>query len=151
MILVPARTGSDSISQRIGGLGQRFAEFVPGQDRGQIKAKAVHMHLLDPVMQAVDDHSADDGMVGIEGIAGAADSWRRDRPCVFQDVVGPVFQAPEAQGRTLFVAFGGVVEDHVQDDLDPGPVQGLDHIPEFIQRSQGVRAGAVTAVGCEEA
>ena len=29
------------------------------------------------------------------------------------------------------VAFAGVVEDHVEDDLDAGLVEGLDHVPEL--------------------
>ncbi len=44
-----------------------------------------------------------------------------------QPVVGGVVDAPEAQGRPQLAALGGVVEHHVEDDLDPGRVQRLDH------------------------
>jgi hypothetical protein len=43
-----------------------------------------------------------------------------------------------------------VIEDHVQDYLDPCSVQTLDHIAEFIDGAQGILAGAVSLVGSEE-
>ena len=61
MSLVPANNGSDSMSQRTGGEAMRMPVRVAGEDRGQVEAKAVHMHLADPVTKAVHDQPpADD-------------------------------------------------------------------------------------------
>ena len=48
------------------------------------------------------------------------------------------------------VALGGVVVDHVEDDLDAGAVQRLDHVPELVQNPECVGAGTVSRVGREE-
>ena len=36
------------------------------------------------------------------------------------------------------VPLRGMIEDYIQDHFDPGPVQGLDQIPEFVQHCQWV-------------
>ncbi len=46
---------------------------------------------------------------------------------VDQPVVGVVVDAAHREGRTEVVALGGVVVDDVEDHLDPGGVQRLDH------------------------
>ncbi len=38
----------------------------------------------------------------------------------------------EAQRRPVLVAFGRVVEHDVENDLDPRPVQRLDHVAKFV-------------------
>ena len=48
------------------------------------------------------------------------------------------------------VPLRGMIEDHVQDHFDPGPVQGLDQIPEFVQHCQWVFPGAIPLVGSKE-
>ena len=93
------------------------------------------MHFLDPVAEAVHDHPPDDGMIriqrvpaaGVIGIAGAV---------LLEDVIGGVVESAEAKCRPVVVAFRSVVEDDVEDDLDAGPVQRLDHVPKFIDRAQ---------------
>ena len=45
------------------------------------------------------------------------------------------------------VPLRGMIEDHVQDDFDAGPVQGLDQIPEFVQHCQRVLSGNHTPGG----
>ena len=35
------------------------------------------------------------------------------------------------------IAFGGVVEDDVEDDFDAGAVEGLDHVAEFVDGAEG--------------
>ena len=46
---------------------------------------------------------------------------------------------------------GRVVEDHVQDDADAGPVQGLDHVAELPEVGSAARRRCSTRVGAEEA
>ena len=48
------------------------------------------------------------------------------------------------------VAFGGVVEDDVEDDLDAGAVQRLDHVAELVDRPERILARAVRLVRREE-
>jgi hypothetical protein len=36
------------------------------------------------------------------------------------------------------VRFGGVVVHDVQDHLDPGAVQGLDHVPKLVDRAERI-------------
>jgi hypothetical protein len=104
------------------------------------------VHLGYPVAQAVEDHAAHDGVAGIQRIASAGVVgiigfiW-------LEHVVAVVIQPTVAEGGAILVAFSGVVEDHVQDHLDAGAVQGFDHVAELIQRAERVLAGAVGAVG----
>ena len=48
------------------------------------------------------------------------------------------------------VAFGGVVEHHVEDDLDARPVQRLDHVAKLVDRAERILARAVRLVRREE-
>jgi hypothetical protein len=64
-----------------------------------------------------------------------------------QPVPGEVVEPAEAQRRPEVVAFGGVVVDHVDDDLDPGEMQRPHHRLELVDRVVG---GGVLVVRCEE-
>ena len=59
------------MSQSTGGFGSRLAGLVARQDRREIEAEAVDMHLGHPVAQAVLDQPAHDRLVGIERVAAA--------------------------------------------------------------------------------
>ena len=59
-----------------------------------------------------------------------------------EPVVGEVVQPSEGQGRPHVVALGGVVVDDVEDHLDIGLVEGLDHPLELLDL---LAAGAVGA------
>ena len=50
-----------------------FIEF-PRQGAGEVEAEAVHMHVGNPIAQAVHDQLQDPRMAHIEGIAAAGDS-----------------------------------------------------------------------------
>ena len=77
-------------------VGHRMARRIARQDRREVEAEAVHVHLLDPVAQAVDDHAADDRMVGVERVA-AAGVVGIPRPVALEDVVGRVVEPAEAR------------------------------------------------------
>ena len=89
-----------------------MTRLVPGQDRGQIKAEAVHVHLLDPVMQAVQDQTPDHGVVGVQRVAGAAVVGVASR-VTFQHIIGAVLQASKTQRWAQMVTFGRVIVDYV--------------------------------------
>ena len=50
----------------------------------------------------------------------------------------------------MLVALGGVVEHHVENDLDARPVQRLDHVAKFVDRAERILPRAVRLVRREE-
>jgi D-lyxose ketol-isomerase len=48
-------------------------------------------------------------------------------------VIEAVIKAFEADGRPLVVAFVGMVEDDVEDDLYTGSMERFDHIAELVE------------------
>ena len=95
-----------------------------GQDGGEIEPEAVYVHHLHPITQTVYDHAPDDGMIGVERVAGAGVVGVA-RLVGFEDVVRAVVHAAETQCGPLMVAFSGVVEHHAENDLDPRPCSAL--------------------------
>ena len=106
------------------------------------------MHLLDPVAEAVHDHAADDGVIGVERVARAAVIGVA-RAVLLQDVVGAVVQSAKAERRSAMVAFRGVVEDDIENDLDAGPMQRLDHVAKLVHRAERILARAVGLCGAK--
>ena len=88
-------------------------------------------------------------MIGVERVAGAAVIGVA-RAIFLKDVVGAVVQTTETQRRPGVVAFGGVVEDHVENDLDARPMQRLDHVAELVNGTQRILARAVALVRRKE-
>ena len=99
--------------------------------------------------EAIEDHLADDRMIPIERVA-AAGVVAVMLAAVFEHVVDAVFQALEAQRRPLLVAFGRVVEDDVEDDLDVGGVQRADHFLELADLAPRRAPHGVAAVRREQ-
>ncbi len=124
---------------------------LAGQGGRQVEAEAVHVHLGHPVPQAVHDHLEHvrgpheqrvPGAGGVEVVRGRV---------VHEPVVRGVVQAPEGEGRAQVVALGGVVVDHVEDDLDARLVQGPDRRLELQDLLAPVAPGRVRVVRGEEA
>ena len=69
-------------------------------------------------------------MAGIEGIAGAG-VVRVARAVSLKDVVRGVIDSPEAQVRPTVIALCCMVEHDIENDLDAGPVQRLNHVAEW--------------------
>ena len=122
---------------------------IARQDGGEIEPETIHVHFLHPVAKAVHDHAADNGMIGVEGIPGTAEIGVPGA-IVVEDVVGAVVDPAKAQRRAVMVAFGGVIEHHVENDLDSRPVQRLDHVAKFVHRTQGILTRAVRLVRRKE-
>ncbi len=101
------------------------------QRRGEVEAEAVDVHLRDPVAQAVHDHLQHARMQHVQRVAAAGVVHVVARIVVHQAVVRSVVDAAETQRRAEVTAFGGVVVDDVEDHLDAGRVQRLDHRLEF--------------------
>jgi hypothetical protein len=43
-----------------------------------------------------------------------------------------------------------MVVDDIEDDLDPGAMQRLDHVAKFVERAERIRSGAVPAMRREK-
>ena len=82
----------------------------------------------------------DDRVVAVDRVAAAGVVHVVLLVVRLQVVVDAVVEAPEADRRALVVALAGVVEDDVEDDLDAGRVQRLDHVAELADVAALVRA-----------
>jgi hypothetical protein len=72
-----------------------------------------------------------------------------DEPAVLtQPVPGPAVETLHGEDRACPSPFGGVVEDHVEDDLEPGGVELVDHGGELGDLTTVV-AGGIAAMGGE--
>ena len=103
-------------------VGYRFAILIAREHRGQVETEAVDMHFAHPVAQAIQDHAAHDGVVGIQGIACAGEIVIIMAVVLFEQVVSAVFDAFEGKGGPFFIPFASMIEDDVEDDLNARPV-----------------------------
>ena len=90
------------------------------------------MHFHHPPAQHVHNQLTGNGMVAVAGVAAARIVEIGLGPGVKQVVNGVVYAA-EAGAVAVLPTLGGMVEDHVQIDFNASPVEGLDHVPEFMQ------------------
>mmetsp|Transcript_11111 Transcript_11111/g.31073 ORF Transcript_11111/g.31073 Transcript_11111/m.31073 type:complete len:204 (+) Transcript_11111:1233-1844(+) len=108
-----------------------------GHDRGEVEPEPVDVVLGDPVLEAVHDELPHHGVVAVERVAAAGVvvklALRSDH------VVSAVVEAAEREREAALVTLGGVVEHHVEDDLDAVPVALLDQGLElFVRRPAAV-------------
>ena len=81
-----------------------LARSIARENRGEIESEPVYVHLADPMAEAIEDHAADYGMIGIKGIPRAA-VIRVARAVRLKNVVGGVVQSAEAQRRSAVAPF----------------------------------------------
>jgi hypothetical protein len=93
------------------------------QDGAEIEAEAVDMHLPHPVAQAVRHHLDDAGIGQVDCVAGAGVVDVIARLVRHQPIIAGIVDALEGQGRAKLVAFGGVIIDDIEDDLEPAGMQ----------------------------
>ena len=125
------------------------AVLVAPEYGGQIEPEPVHPVGGDPVAQAVHNHLVDHGVVAVEGVAAAAEVVVP--PVRGEQVVDVVVKALEGEEGPLLIALGGVVEHHVQIDLDPPAVAVPDEVFQLVALPVILGAGGVAGVGGEEA
>jgi hypothetical protein len=118
-------------------------------NRGEIETEAVNVHFLHPIAEAVEDHPPDNRMIGVERVSSPAVVGVA-RAIFFEDVVSDVVNPPEAQRRSALVAFGGMVEDDVENGLNSRPVQFLDHVAKLIHWTERMLPPAVGLMRREE-
>ena len=104
---------------------------APAERGRQVEAEAVDVHLLHPVAQRVHHQAQRLGAVDVERVAAAGVVHIQSR-ILAKAIVGGVVDAPQGQRGAVVVALGGVVEDHVEDHLEAGGVQGAHHRLELV-------------------
>src|SRR5207247_9374969 len=107
-----------------GRVGQDLTRRSAREDGRKVEAEAVHMHLLEPIAQAVHDQPPNNRMVGIEGVSSAAEIGVA-RAVGFEDVIDRVVESAQAQGGAAFVSFGGMVKHNIEVYLNACTVQGF--------------------------
>ena len=68
MSFVPASSGVRLDVPEHGRRRHGVAGRIAREDRGEIEPEAVNMHLADPIAQAIDNHPANNGMIGVERV-----------------------------------------------------------------------------------
>ena len=97
----------------------------PGERGRQIETEAVDPHLVDPVAERIHDHAQDMTVAQLERVAAAREVVVVPLLAFHEVVVRAVVDAAERERRAELAAFGGVVVDHIEDDLDAGVVHDL--------------------------
>ena len=129
------------------------AAFLPGQGRGEVEPEPVHVHLGQPVAQRVHHQLEGARVARVERVAGAGRVEVEAGVVVVEAVVDRVVQTAEAQRRAQLVALGAVVENYVENDLQAGPVQRVDHgleLGDLAAGPAGPHGGGVPVAGREE-
>ena len=90
-------------------------------------------------------------MIAVEGVVAAGEVQIAARIARVEQVVDAVVEASIGEGGPLGAALRRVVEHHVQDHLDAGGVQRLDHLLEVAHLAAGLGSRAVAALGGEQA
>ena len=121
------------------------------QGARQVEAEAVDVAVDHPVAQRVHDQPQHARVHDVERVAGARVVHVVAQVVGHEPVVGGVVDAAEGQHRAEVVALGGVVVDDVEDDLDAGVVQRLDHALELAHLLARLAGGGVGRVRREEA
>ena len=123
-----------------------------GEHGSEIEAKAVHPHLPGPVAKGIEDELRHARVRHVDRVAAAGPVLVAAGVIGGQPVVRPVVDAAEGQRRAESVALGGVIEHDVQQHLDAGRVQRVDHCAELGPRRCGVvRCSRQARIGGEEA
>ena len=114
---------------------QRPSRVVAREDRREIEAKAVDVHLGHPVAQAVLNQTPHDRLVRVQGVA-APGIVGVLRFVLLEDVIELVGQAAIAQRGSISAVLRCVVEDDVEDDFESRAMERFDHVPKFVKHPE---------------
>ena len=100
--------------------------LIPSQDRGQIKAEAVHMVGGRPVAQAFQDQLLDHGMGAVDRIAAAAEIIIAAIGC--QHVIDIIVKSFQRKTGAIRVTLRSMIENNIQETFDAVIVQLPDQL-----------------------
>src|SRR5262245_18567885 len=107
------------------------------------------MHFLRPVAQTIQDHSADNRVIHVECIAGAAVVCVAGSIC-FEHVVSAVVQSPKADSWPCMIAFRRMVKHYVEYYFDPCPMQRFYHVAKVVDWPKRTSSRGIGAMRREE-
>ena len=133
---------------------EKRAQLVDGvqlarERAGEVETETVDVHLEHPVAQAVHDQLQDARAAHVERVAGAGEVLVVARVVRQQPIVRAVVDASERQRRPEVIAFGGVVVDNVEDDLEVGGMERADHDLELAHGLERKRGQGEAHIGRE--
>ena len=146
MIFVSANSGSSPIDSTNRRIGHQLALAIAAENRGEVEAEPVHVIVVNPIAETMENHLADDRVVAVEGIA-AAGVVAIGAAAVLQHVVDAILQALETERGAIFVPLGRVVEHDVENHFDARPVQRPHHLLELAHLAARLLVDRVAAVG----
>ena len=94
----------------------RGAILIAPKDTGQIESESVDVIVDRPVPQTLHDQFLDDRMIAVDGIPAAGEIIVI--PIRRQHIVDVVVEPLEGYERPVFISLRGMVENHIQNDLD---------------------------------
>ncbi|OPY71812.1 MAG: hypothetical protein A4E63_01406 [Syntrophorhabdus sp. PtaU1.Bin050] len=107
---------------------ERFPIVTSCEYARKIEAKAVNVHLPDPVLQAGDQEGCYNRKVAVYRVAAARVIPVGPEVVGIKVVKASIAESFEIDRRPVGAPFGGVVQDNVQYHPDTGTVEGLYHI-----------------------
>ena len=131
-----------------GRVGQRMALRITAEHGREVETEAVDVVFGRPVAEAIEDKIADHRMVAIQGVSAATEIQVGAVRC--EKVIGFVVQSAERNDWPGGVSFRRVVEDDVENHLDPGRVKRLDQFLELVDLLTVPAAGGKTGLGSAE-
>ena len=95
--------------------------------RGEVEAETVDVHLRDPIAQRIHDELQRVRVTDVEGVTGAGVVHVVRLVALDDAVIRLVVDTAESDGGAQVVALGGVVVDHIEDDLEACGVKAAHH------------------------
>src|SRR5690242_8654525 len=107
--------------------------FSPRQNRPLIEAEPVHMHLLDPIAQAIRNQLHHKRMVALARVATTRIIHIVLLVLRVEHIIDLVVDTFETDGGTPMIALARMVKDDVQNHFDPCLMERLDHVAKVPQ------------------
>ena len=95
-----------------------------GENRGEIEAKAIHMHLFGPKSETFEDEVSNSRVIRIDRIAAAGKIEIMAR--AIDEIIASIVDSSPGDRRLISFSFARVVVDDIEDHFDPIPV----HLPD---------------------
>jgi hypothetical protein len=130
------------------------AAVLAGQGGREVEAEPVDVHLHQPVAERVHDQLQAECVAGVERVAAAGGVDVEAEVLGVEPVVGGLSTPRWQNVGPGVVALGRVVEHHVEDHVEAGAVEGVDHrleLGHLAAGPAGADLGRIAVVGGEEA